>query len=132
MGRTLRRTAAFTALWKAMVTGSGSNASLGQRLGAMPRMLVATLRGRYDGFGRLMLITAATAYVVSPVDIVPEAFLLVFGLVDDMIVVGWIAGALLSETDRFLAWEGSIPPAAGRAATPPPAGPGTVIEGEVA
>ncbi|MDI1460424.1 YkvA family protein [Catellatospora sp. KI3] len=131
MGRTLRRTAAFTALWKAVVTGSGSNASLGRRLGAMPRMLAATLRGRYDGFGRLALISAATLYVVSPVDVVPEAFLLVFGLVDDMIVVGWIAGALLSETDRFLAWEGSLPPNAGAGYTRPSHAPGSVIEGEV-
>jgi uncharacterized membrane protein YkvA (DUF1232 family) len=122
MGRTLRRTAAFSALWKALITGGGNNASLAERMSAMPRMVAATLRGRYDGFARLMMITAATAYVVSPVDMVPEAFFLLFGLADDVVIVGWIAGALLSETDRFLMWENG-----GKAPVR-----GTVIDGEVA
>ncbi|MEU7819896.1 DUF1232 domain-containing protein [Catellatospora sp. NPDC049133] len=122
MGRTLRRTAAFTALWKALITGNGSSASLADRLGAMPRMVLATLRGRYDGLGRLMAITAATLYVVSPVDMVPEAFLLVLGLADDVIIVSWIAGALISETDRFLLWENGVKAPVG----------GPVIDGDVA
>ena len=122
MGRTLRRTAAFTALWKALITGNGSNASLADRLGAMPRMVVATLRGRYDGLGRIMAMAAATLYVVSPVDMVPEAFLLVLGLADDVIIVGWIAGALISETDRFLMWENGVKTPVG----------GPVIDGDVA
>ncbi|MEV4414409.1 YkvA family protein [Catellatospora sp. NPDC049609] len=122
MGRTLRRTAAFTALWKALIKGSGSDIGMTDRLAAMPRMMYASLRGRYDGLGRIMLITAATAYVASPVDVVPEAFFLLFGLADDMIIITWIAGALLSETDRFLMWENG-----GKA----PVGTG-VIDGEVA
>lgn len=122
MGRTLRRTAAFTALWKALITGSGNNVSLGERLGAMPRMVAATLRGRYDGLARIMAITAATVYVVSPVDMVPEMFFFVFGLADDVVIVSWIAGALLSETDRFLAWENGGKVKVG----------GPVIDGDVA
>ncbi|WP_155374228.1 YkvA family protein [Catellatospora vulcania] len=122
MGRTLRRTAAFTALWKALITGNGSNASLADRLGAMPRMVVATLRGRYDGLGRIMAMAAATLYVVSPVDMVPEAFLLVLGLADDVIIVSWIAGALISETDRFLMWENGVKTPVG----------GPIIDGDVA
>ncbi|MFC7757353.1 hypothetical protein ACFQY4_04215 [Catellatospora bangladeshensis] len=51
MGRTLRRTAAFTALWKALITGSGNDTSFVQRLSAMPRMVGNTLRGKYDGLG---------------------------------------------------------------------------------
>ena len=50
-------------------------------------------------------MAAATAYVVSPVDLVPEAFLAVFGLVDDAVMVTWLAGSVLAETERFLAWE---------------------------
>ncbi|HEU4421196.1 MAG TPA: YkvA family protein, partial [Pilimelia sp.] len=50
---------------------------------------------------------AATAYVVSPVDLVPEAFLFVFGLADDALLVTWLAGSVLAETERFLTWEAS-------------------------
>jgi uncharacterized membrane protein YkvA (DUF1232 family) len=84
-------------------------------------MLLATLRGRYDGMGRLLLILAGTAYIISPIDVVPELFFLVFGLADDAIVIGWIAGALLAETERFLAWEGGVRTTGG-----------PVVEGEVA
>jgi uncharacterized membrane protein YkvA (DUF1232 family) len=52
-------------------------------------------------------MTMATVYVVSPIDLVPEAFLLVLGLADDALMVTWLAGALLAETERFLAWEAS-------------------------
>jgi uncharacterized membrane protein YkvA (DUF1232 family) len=105
MGRKLRRTAAFTALGKALINNGGSNVTFIERLAAIPRMVWATLRGRYDGLGRLLMIIAAMVYVVSPFDLIPEAFFLLFGLADDMIVVGWIAGALISETDRYLMWE---------------------------
>jgi uncharacterized membrane protein YkvA (DUF1232 family) len=68
-------------------------------------MTRASLRGEYDGGGRLALMAAATVYVASPVDLVPELPLLVFGLVDDAVVVTWLAGAVLAETERFLRWE---------------------------
>jgi uncharacterized membrane protein YkvA (DUF1232 family) len=68
-------------------------------------MIKASASGEYDGGMRVALMTAATVYVVSPLDFVPEAFLTIFGLADDAIMVAWLAGAVLSETDRFLAWE---------------------------
>jgi hypothetical protein len=43
--------------------------------------------------------------VLSPVDLVPEGFLLALGLADDVVVVGWLAGSVLDATDRFVAWE---------------------------
>jgi len=43
--------------------------------------------------------------VATPIDLVPEALFLLFGLVDDAVVATWLAGAVLSETDRFLDWE---------------------------
>ena len=105
MARTLKRTAAFTALGRALFTGVRGGPGLGKRLAALPRMMKATASGEYDGGVRVALITAATIYVVSPLDFVPEAFLMVFGLADDAIMVAWLAGAVLSETERFLAWE---------------------------
>jgi uncharacterized membrane protein YkvA (DUF1232 family) len=55
--------------------------------------------------GRLGLIVLALAYLVSPVDLVPEAVFALLGLVDDAVVALWLGGAFLNETDRFLEWE---------------------------
>ena len=105
MAKNLKRAAAFTALAKALVSGSRGGPSLSRRVAALPRMLKATARGEYDGGMRLALMAAATAYVVSPIDLLPEAFLWVFGLADDAVMIAWLAGTVLSETERFLEWE---------------------------
>ena len=105
MARTLKRTAAFTALARALMSGVRGGPSIGKRLAALPRMLKASAKGEYDGGMRVAMMAAATAYVVSPVDVIPEAFFLVFGLVDDAVMVTWLAGSILSETERFLEWE---------------------------
>jgi len=105
MARTLKRTAAFTALARALTSGARGGPSLGKRLAALPRMIRATTRGEYDGGLRLAMMAAATAYVVSPIDVVPELLLMVFGLADDALMVAWLAGSVLAETERFLAWE---------------------------
>jgi uncharacterized membrane protein YkvA (DUF1232 family) len=105
MARTLTRTAAFRALLQALTVGARRGPSLGRRLGALPRMIRATLRGEYDGGLRLALMLAAVAYVVSPIDAMPELVMMLFGIADDAIVVTWLAGAVLAETERFLAWE---------------------------
>lgn len=105
MAKTLKRTAAFTALARALMSGSRGGPSLGKRLAALPRMLKASARREYDGGLRVAMMAAATAYVISPVDAVPEAFLFVFGLVDDAVMITWLAGSVLAETERFLEWE---------------------------
>ncbi|HET9517303.1 MAG TPA: YkvA family protein [Actinoplanes sp.] len=105
MAKTLRRTAAFTALARALASGARGGPSIGTRVAALPRMLWATARGEYDGGLRVALMTAATVYVVSPVDFVPELLLIPFGLADDAVMITWLAGSILSETGRFLEWE---------------------------
>jgi len=105
MAKTLKRTAAFAALAKALMSGSRGGPTVGKRLAALPRMLKATAKGQYDGGVRVAMMAAATAYVVSPIDLIPEAFLLVFGLADDAVMIAWLAGSILSETGRFLEWE---------------------------
>lgn len=105
MAKRLKRTAALAALVRALISGARSGPSLGQRLVALPRMVRATLRGEYDGRLRLALMVAATLYVVSPVDAVPELLLMLLGMVDDVILITWLAGSVLSETERFLEWE---------------------------
>ncbi|MEH1016348.1 DUF1232 domain-containing protein [Micromonospora sp. CPCC 206060] len=105
MTKNLKRTAAFTALARALTAGARGGPSLGARLMALPRMVGATFRGEYDGGLRIAAMAAATAYIASPVDLMPELFLTVFGLADDAIMVTWLAGAVLAETERFLEWE---------------------------
>ena len=79
----LGRRAALTALWAAMRSSHRGGPSLGRRLAALPRMLGATLSGRYEGKGRVFGMVLALLYIVSPIDLVPEALFTVFGLVDD-------------------------------------------------
>ena len=105
MAKTLQRKAAFTALARALMSGSRGGPSLGKRLAALPRMMKASAKGEYDGGMRVAMMAAATAYVISPIDVIPEAFFLVFGLADDAIMITWLAGTVLAETERFLEWE---------------------------
>lgn len=88
------------------VAGPGGP-SVGVRLAAVPRMTKAVARGDYTGVtaGHLGLIAAAAAYVVSPVDLLPEALVGVVGLADDAVVLAWLAKTLVQDTDQFLAWE---------------------------
>lgn len=110
---------------------------LGERMSAVPRMLRATLRGEYRGTttGKLFLVAAAAAYVISPVDLVPEAFLTLFGLADDAMVITWIAATLVNETDAYLAWERGAQPAGSQGqqagATPHDFAQSQTVPGEV-
>ncbi|MDF8264227.1 YkvA family protein [Luteipulveratus flavus] len=81
--------------------------SLATRMSAVPRLVRASLSGQYDGCtpAHLAALAAAAAYVVSPVDLLPEAVLSVVGLADDAVVLAWFAAALVRDTDDFLAWE---------------------------
>lgn len=77
------------------------------RIACLPRMTKAVARGEFTevGAGRLALMAAAAAYVVSPLDLLPEALVGVVGLADDAIVLAWLAKELAHDTDSFLAWE---------------------------
>lgn len=103
-----RRTAALGALWRVFRQSRNPGApTLGQLMAAVPRMLWARTRGKYTGlgFGRMAGMVLAAGYVLSPIDLMPEAFLLIFGLADDAFVLTWFAGALLGEAERFVEWE---------------------------
>lgn len=105
MGKTLGRAAAFVALWRALTAANRGGPGLGRRLAALPRMIIASVTRRYDGLWRVLLMAAGVAYVAWPLDAVPELLLPFIGFVDDLVVVTWLAGAILSESERFLEWE---------------------------
>ncbi|HLU57322.1 MAG TPA: DUF1232 domain-containing protein [Pseudonocardia sp.] len=107
-----RRIAAFTALWRAIAQSRRPGTpDLGERLRALPRMLANAFSGRYPALSkaRLGLIVLALAYLVSPVDAVPEVLLPLLGFVDDGVIALWLGGTFLAETERFLAWEREQP-----------------------
>lgn len=106
-----RRLAAFGALWRAVSQGGKAGApALGDRLRAVPRLATGAVSGRYPelGRGRLALVVLALAYLVSPVDLMPELVLGLFGLGDDAVVALWLGGTFLVETERFLRWERAL------------------------
>ncbi|HEV7470324.1 MAG: hypothetical protein JWP64_5044 [Pseudonocardia sp.] len=103
-----RKLAAFRALWRALSEGRRPGApGFADRLRVLPRMAGAALSGKYPELsrGRLAMLVLALAYLVSPVDVVPELLFSVFGLVDDGVVALWLGGAVLVETQRYLDWE---------------------------
>lgn len=93
-----------TAVRSALRPGSPG---LRERTYAVPRLVRAALRGDYPqaSKGHLAMLVAAVLYVLSPIDLVPEALFSVFGLADDAVVVGWLVAALVNDTDAFLRWE---------------------------
>jgi uncharacterized membrane protein YkvA (DUF1232 family) len=76
------------------------------RVKALPRMLRGAFKGDYPGLtkGKLAMLGMAVAYIVSPIDVVPD-FLLGIGIVDDFGVFLWLATALLSEGGQYVEWE---------------------------
>lgn len=91
-----------------------------QRLASVPRLARSVLSGTYRGLSpqRLLLMVAAVAYVVSPVDLMPEAVLGILGFGDDALAIAWVAAALAHETQSFLDWERGPQDVTGGAAGP--------------
>ncbi|MDA8372551.1 MAG: DUF1232 domain-containing protein [Nocardiopsaceae bacterium] len=107
--RKSNRAAAGAAAWQVVHDGiRPGRPTLWARAGAVPRMLASRIRGRYTELPmpRLLLFVLAIAYIVSPVDFVPEIFIPVLGLADDVGVAIWLATSLMGETERYLEWEG--------------------------
>ncbi len=108
MARNRRAAAGAAHLARAVHEASGPGSpSLFARLRAVPRLIRAVRSGEYTGMSsmELAMLLAGVGYVVSPIDVVPEGLLLVLGLVDDVLVIGWLVTTLVRETDDFIAWE---------------------------
>ncbi|MGI8949498.1 MAG: YkvA family protein [Ornithinimicrobium sp.] len=91
----------------ASATESRAGHRLGARLAALPRLVRAVRRGDYAGADmvKLSMMLGAVGYVVSPVDLMPEALLAFAGMADDALVIAWLAVTLVRVTDDFLDWE---------------------------
>ena len=100
-----RRSAAFASA--AGAAAAAGPVGLVTRLAALPRLVRDVLTGRFTGVSRrrLALMGLALLYIVSPIDLLPEAILTLPGLVDDVAVAGWLVAAALGATSAYLTWE---------------------------
>ncbi|MGI4894199.1 MAG: YkvA family protein [Janthinobacterium lividum] len=104
---TPRRRAALGVLWSTARAGTRAGTpGIGERVRSLPALVRDSVTGRYPGFSRSRLAMSAIGlvYLVSPVDVLPEVFLPVVGLLDDGVVAAWIAGTLLVATEDYAAW----------------------------
>jgi uncharacterized membrane protein YkvA (DUF1232 family) len=96
--RKSNRAAAGAAAWQVVHDGTRpGRPSLWARIGAVPRMLGARMRGGYTQLStsRVVAFAAALLYILSPIDAVPEVFVPFIGLADDVGVAAWLAAAPL-------------------------------------
>ncbi|GAA3472994.1 YkvA family protein [Nonomuraea roseola] len=95
------------AVWKTYreVSTPGSPGIL-TRIRAIPRLIGGVMRGDYQGMGKskLAMMALGVAYIVSPVDLIPE-FLVLIGVADDFGVFLWLAASMLGESGRYVEWE---------------------------
>ena len=86
------------------VKASRGRHPLGQRLAAVLPMLRDTFKGRWAGApkGRVIGGLAGLAYVISPLDFLPEVLLGPFGLGDDLAIAAVSVAALLSSAEAWL------------------------------
>jgi uncharacterized membrane protein YkvA (DUF1232 family) len=125
-----RRTAAMSAAAAAAM--SEGPLGFGQRVASVPALVRDTLSGRFGGLGkgRLALVVVALLYIVSPVDLVPEALLTIPGLLDDAAVAAWLIATFMGSTTAYRAWAGAaLDPDAPAAPTEPRVVAGEVVTG---
>jgi uncharacterized membrane protein YkvA (DUF1232 family) len=95
------------ATWRAYreVSRPGSP-GLMTRVRALPRMIRGSMRGDYPGLSRskLGMLGLAVAYIISPVDVIPDFFIGI-GVVDDFGVFLWLMTSLLGESGQYVQWE---------------------------
>jgi uncharacterized membrane protein YkvA (DUF1232 family) len=75
-------------------------------LQALIRLVRAWARGEYREVSRstMVLVLAALAYFVSPIDAILDGLPLV-GYLDDAAIIGWVVSEVRAELDAFRAWE---------------------------
>jgi uncharacterized membrane protein YkvA (DUF1232 family) len=86
-------------------TGQASH-GVGADLRATWRLIRAYLRGDYRDvrLRSVLAVVVALVYFVSPVDLIPDVFLLL-GLTDDLVVVSLLFTVVRQELGGFRQWE---------------------------
>lgn len=109
---TARQAAAAAAVGRAIRAGSRQGGpGLLERLQLMPAMIIDALAGRFPllSRARAAMLLLGVLYVVSPVDLLPESALMLFGLTDDVLVGGWVVAAALDAAGDYALWRRTAP-----------------------
>lgn len=71
----------------------------------MYQLVRDSLKGEYPGFPKtkMLLVVGALAYLLLPLDLVPD-FIPLVGWLDDIIVVTWVIAQCKGELERYKAW----------------------------
>lgn len=82
-------------------------ARMGRALRLFGPMLADVLRGRYRPipWSAMAWMLAAVVYLMSPLDLIPD-FLLVIGVLDDVVIVGWMLTRVDRSLDAYRLWRG--------------------------
>ena len=73
---------------------------------ALPRMISAFRKKQYKPeFKNVLIGVVASLYIISPIDIIPEALFGPFGLIDDLGILMFGMKYFDKEIMKFLAWE---------------------------
>ncbi|MCW4149385.1 DUF1232 domain-containing protein [Halomonas sp. 18H] len=88
------------ALFQRLKQRAGAFGRMRRALSVFVPMLADVWRGRFRPvpWPAIGWMLAATVYLISPLDLIPD-FLMLIGVVDDVVVVGW----LLTRVDNSLA-----------------------------
>jgi uncharacterized membrane protein YkvA (DUF1232 family) len=91
---------------------SGPFAAVMDDFRTLVRLVVAYARGNYRDIPpeTLALVVGGLIYVISPLDLIPDA-IPGAGFVDDAAVIGWVIKHVHEELDQFRAWEVGQEPA---------------------
>lgn len=109
---TARQAAAAAAVGRAWRAGSEPGTpSLAERVRLLPSMIADAWAGRFPALSRsrLALMLLGVLYVLSPVDLLPESALLLFGLTDDLLVTGWVVATTLDKAGEYAMWRRVVP-----------------------
>lgn len=70
------------------------------------KMVASTVSGAYKmGSKNKYMLMAGVAYLVSPIDFIPELFIGPLGLFDDAAIAAYLFKTLFGELEDFMAWE---------------------------
>ena len=98
---------------KALHSKSGRSGPVGEVVDdfkTLGRLLAAYSRGDYRDIplDSLIMVIAGLVYVVSPIDLIPDA-VPVAGYADDVVAVGFVIRQVHHELTAFREWEGKQP-----------------------
>ena len=94
------------------VRSHGGRITLIDRVRATPAMIVDVMTGRWTGVGRgrIVLSLLGLAYVISPLDFIPELLLGPFGIADDITMAAVAVASLFNAAEQYVSDQVSAAP----------------------